>query len=105
MDMKAEDRNKLVSILRRAARQAISEDEFWAEFNALSARADEPAVDLALESATHYWGNFHSRNILLIPVKPNRWELEQGRDELQLIADGLEADWPLPELERRLKDI
>jgi hypothetical protein len=65
----------------------------------------EPVAGLAFESATHYWGNFHVRNLLFIRVKPNRHQLLQGQDELNLIADALDGNWPLPELKRRLNDI
>jgi len=100
-----EDRIKLAALLRRAAAHTIPEDEFWTEFNALSERFKEPVVEVALESATHYWGNFHKRSIFLFRLKPNRGQLEQGRNELNLIADGLEAGWELPELEEKLKAI
>jgi hypothetical protein len=92
-----EDHSKLAALLRRAASQTIPEDEFWTEFNALSERLKDPVVEVALESATHYWGNFHKRSIFLFPLKPNRGQLEQGRNELNLIAYGLEAGWELPE--------
>jgi hypothetical protein len=101
-----EERKQLAVLLRRAAAQSIPEDEFWAEFNALSDRLKGPVVEVALESATHYWGNFHARSIFfLIPVKPNRGQLEQGMDELNLIADGLDAGWELSVLEEKLKEI
>ena len=91
-----EERKQLAALLRRAAAQTIPEDEFWAEFNALSLRLKEPVVEVALESATHYWGNFHARSIFfLIPVRPDRGMFEQGRDELNLIADALDAGWEL----------
>ncbi len=103
--MDLEDRRSLATLLRRAAAQTISESEFWAQFDALSARVKEPEVGIARDTAVHYWGNFHARNILLIPVKPNRGQLEQGRNELNLIAEGLEAGWELEVLEERLNDI
>jgi hypothetical protein len=101
-----EDRKQLAALLRRAAAQTIPESEFWAEFNALSQRIKEPVVEVALESATHYWGNFHERSIFfLIPLKPKRGQLEQGKNELNLIADGLDAGWELALLEEKLKAV
>jgi hypothetical protein len=101
-----EDCNELAALLRRAAAQTIPESEFWAEFNVLSERIKDPVVEVALESATHYWGNFHQRSIFfLIPLKPKRGQLEQGKNELNLIADGLEAGWELPVLEEKLRAI
>jgi hypothetical protein len=104
--MKLEDRNHLADLLKRAAAQTISEAEFWAQINALSERVTEPVIKVALESATHYWGNFHRSSVLFfIPAKPNRGQLEQGKNELNLIAEAVEAEWDLPHLEERLKDI
>ena len=103
--MELDDRNRVAALLRRAAGQTIPETEFWAEVRALSERVNEPVLEIALESATHYWGNFHTRSIFLIPTKPNRGQLEQGRNELNLIAQALELGWELPMLEEKLKDI
>lgn len=101
-----EERKQLAALLRRAAAQTIPEGEFWAGFNALSERIKEPVVEVALESATHYWGNFHKRSIFfLIPLKPKAGQLEQGKNELNLIAEGLEEGWELPALEERLKAV
>ena len=60
---------------------------------------------MAHETATHYWGNFHSRNILLIPVKPDKYQVMQGQNELNLIAEGLEMDWSASELKQKLDDV
>jgi len=100
------DLNKLAILLKGAAEQTISEETFWAEFNALSKQTKNPIIDIALESATHYWGNFHRRSIFFfIPCKPNPGQLLQGKNELNLIADALEHRWDLPLLEKRLKNI
>jgi hypothetical protein len=104
--MEPDDRSKLAALLKRAAEQSIAESDFWAAFNILAERIKEPVVEAALESATHYWGNFHAKSILfLIPVKPSGEQLQQGRNELNLIAEALEAGWELPMLEEKLKDI
>lgn len=70
-----DDRQMLAALLRRAGARNILEEEFWKEWDLLADAMDDPAVGLAFESATHYWGNFHSRNILLLPVKPNPGQL------------------------------
>lgn len=103
--MELEDRNRLAALLRRAAAQTISETQFWAEVRALSERVGDPVMELALETATHYWGNFHARSILLIPKKPNRGQLQQGKNEMDLIAQALESGWDFPILEEKLKNI
>jgi len=75
------------------------------QFNGLVDPVHESIAGLAFESATHYWGNFHQRNLFFIRVKPDRFQLQQGQNELNLIADALDGNWPISELERKLKDI
>ncbi len=95
---------KFAELLRAAASQTIPEAVFWTQFNSLYDAVRGDAAGLAMESATHYWGNFHARNVLLMEVKPDRNQLEQGRNELKLIAEAIENDWQPSELERKLKD-
>jgi hypothetical protein len=104
--MERDTQTKFAALLRAAAAQKVSEDDFWAQFKDLVDPSSDPIAGIAYETATHYWGNFHSRSILfLIPRKPDRGQLEQGRNELNLIADALENELPVNELERRLKDV
>ncbi len=103
--MELDDRNKLADLLRRAAAQTIPETEFWVEVKPLFERVEGPVLNVAWESAIHYWGNFHARNIFWIPKKPDRWQLENGRNELNLIAEALESGWELPVLREKLNDI
>ncbi len=98
-------KQKLATLLRAAATQTVPEREFWAQFKTLVDPAGEPVAGLAYESATHYWGNFHERNVFLIRVKPDRYQLVQGQNELNLIADALDNNWPLSELQLKLKDV
>jgi hypothetical protein len=103
--MELHAQKKLAAVLRAAATQTISEKEFWAQFTGIVDPTTEPVAGLAYESATHYWGNFHERNLFLIRVKPERYQLLQGQNELNLIADAIDGNWPLSELKRKLKDI
>jgi len=96
---------KLAALLRAAATQTVPEKDFWAQFKSLVDPVREPVAGLAYESAIHYWGNFHQRNLFLNRVKPDRHQLLQGQEELNLIADALDANWPVSELKSRLKDI
>src|ERR1041385_6390532 len=74
-----EDRNELAALLRRAAAQTIPESEFWAEFNGLSERIKDPVVEVALESATHDWGNFHQRSVFSqTEARPTRTREERA---------------------------
>jgi hypothetical protein len=98
-------RVQLAQLLRAAASQTIAEEVFWYQFEALVNSGGEPAAALAYESATHYWGNFHERNLLLMRVKPSPNQLAQDQDELNLIADALLGDWPVAELKKKLKAI
>jgi len=96
---------KLATLLRAAAAKTVSEDNFWMQFNSLADPLHDPFGGVAYETATHYWGNYHSKNILLIPVKPDPYQVMQGQDALNLIADSLEQDWTIEQLKRRLKNI
>jgi hypothetical protein len=78
-----DERKNLADLLRKAAMQSISEDDFWSEFNAFAHRIDPRFFDLAFESATHYWGNFHARNLLLIPVRPDTGQVEQVKKRIE----------------------
>jgi hypothetical protein len=103
--MELETQKKFAALLRAAATQTVAEKDFWAQFKTLVDPVGEPIAGLAYESATHYWGNFHQRNLFLIPVKPDRHQLLQGQNQLNLIADALDGNWPVSELEGKLKDI
>lgn len=95
---------QLAELLRSAARLTIAETDFWTQFKALTGVHD-PIDALAYETSIHYWGNFHARNILLIKTKPDKSQLRQGQNELNLLADAYEGDWPTDEVKRKLKDI
>lgn len=103
--MEKECQERLAALLRAAAARGVSERDFWDQFRPLASAVGPPLAGIINETATHYWGNFHSRNILFIPVKPDVYQLMQGQDELNLIAEGLEQNWPVAELKRKLKDI
>ncbi len=103
--MELDTQNKLASLLRAAATQTVPEKDSWAQFKRLVDPVREPVAGLAYESAVHYWGNFHQRNLFLIRVKPDRHQLLQGQNGLNLIADGIDGNWPIEELKRKLDDI
>lgn len=103
--MDRETQVRLAALVRAAAAQAVSEGDFWTQFKALVNPFADPFAGIAYEIATHYWGDFHARNILFIPVKPNADQVMQGKDALNLVAEALEQDWPPAELRQRLDDI
>jgi hypothetical protein len=103
--MDKDTRTKFAALLRAAATRTVPEEDFWEQFKALADPFGDPIAGIAHETATHYWGNFHSKNILFISVKPDKYQVMQGQNELNLIADGLEGDWSVSDLKRRLQDI
>lgn len=103
--MELDIQKKLATLLRAAATQTVPEKDFWAQFKGLVDPAREPVAGLAYEAAIHYWGNFHQRNLFLIRVKPDRHQVQQGKEQLNLIAEGLDQDWPVEELKRKLDDV
>ncbi len=105
MMMELDVQRKLANLLRAAATQTVPEGDFWTEFKRLVDPVHEPVAGIAYETATHYWGNFHSRNIFFVRVKPDVHQLRHGQDQLNLIADALDGGWPLAELKRKLDEI
>ena len=103
--MQLDIKKQFADLLRAAAGQTISEQDFWDKFKKLELPAKDPFSRAAYETAIHFWGNFHERNLLLMRRKPDRHQVQQGKDELNLIAEGLEGDWPASELISRLQDI
>lgn len=103
--MHMETKKNFANLLRAAANQTIPESEFWDKFKELEAPADDPMAKIAYENATHFWGTFHERNLLLIRSKPDRYQVQQGKEQLNLIAEGLDQDWPIEELRRKLDDL
>jgi hypothetical protein len=103
--MKMETKKNFANLLRAAASQTISEADFWEKFKNIEAPADDPMAKIAYENATHFWGNFHERSLLLTRSKPDRYQVQQGKAQLNLIAEGLDQDWPVEELKRKLDDI
>ncbi len=103
--MNPDVKKQFADLLRAAASQTVAEQDFWDKFGKLDLPAEDAFSRAAYQTAVHFWGNFHSRSLLLIKRKPNRHQVQQGKDELNLIAEGLERDWPASELKRRLDDI
>ncbi len=103
--MAIDAQHELAILLRRAADGQLSEDAFWLEFRARSQAISKPLVEIALESATHFWGNFHERSLFLFRVRPDPGQLEEDRNQLRAIADGIESGVDANVLERRLRDL
>ena len=97
-------KRQLAAILRAAAKQTIAESDFWTQFEALTDSHD-PIEALAYEPVIHYWGNFHQINIFGFKAKPNKNQVQQGQEELNLLADALEGDWTAEETLQKLNDI
>src|SRR5258705_3118833 len=100
--MKPETKKDFADLLRAAASQTLSESEFWEKLKSLETPADDPIARIAYETAAHFWGNLHERNLLLMRSKPDRHQVRQGKEQLNIIAEGLERDWPIAELKRKL---
>jgi len=103
--MELDIKKQLAYLLRAAASQTISESDFWEKFNNVKTPANDPFARIAYETAIHFWGNFHERNLLLMRTEPDSHQVQQGKEQLNLIAEALEGDWPFSELSRRLEDI
>jgi hypothetical protein len=82
-------------VLSSFSRQTRS--RIWDQFK-IGGNLADPIAGSAHESAVHYWGNFHEKNLLLIPVKPDRYQVRQGQVELNLMADALDENWSASDL-------
>ncbi len=98
-------KKELAELLRAAARQTVSETDFWDRFKKVADPSTDSIAAVAHETATHYWGNFHSKNLLMMKTKPDPYQLQQGQEELNLIAEGLEGGWSVFDLKQRLQDM
>jgi len=103
--MELEQKRTMARLLREAASRTIEENLFWDQFKPLVGDFSDPVAGAAYESALHYWGNFHAKNLLFIPAKPDRYQVQQGQNELNLIADALDENWSASDLKHRLRDI
>jgi hypothetical protein len=97
-----EEKANVAKLLRSAADGIIPESAFWPEMERLFVTLNDPLVALAREEAFHFWGNFHERNLLLIPVRPDPLQLEQSRRVLRLLANAIENDWSEEQVQKEL---
>lgn len=100
--MEVTTRITVAETLRQAAEGTIPEEEFWRRFQDWSNSLNDPRIMLAWEQAEHYWSNFHRRNIFFIPVKPDKDQLDQGKEALLLLAKAFEEDWSQGRIEKEL---
>jgi hypothetical protein len=106
MTQEPEDsRTRAVRLFLAVADGTVSEADFWPEMDRLFQELDDPIVALAREEAHHYWGNFHARNILLVPTKPKPAFVAQGRELFRTLARALEEHWPEDKVEQAVKRI
>lgn len=103
--MEMTTRSEIAETLRRAADGMIPEDLFWEKFRDWRRSQDDPRFLTAWEEAGHFWGNFHERNIFLIPVQPDKYQLENGRTTLRMLAQAFEEDWEESRIEKALDNI
>jgi hypothetical protein len=103
--MNMNTRKEIVETLRQAADGTIPEQLFWEKFKSWRRSESDPRFMTAWYHADEYWGNFHARNIFLIPVKPNKYQLKQGQDILRILAQAFEEDWHQDRIEKALNDI
>jgi hypothetical protein len=88
----SELRLQVADLLDLIAAQPCWSDELWLRFEALlNCTHNRGLLSHAQEELIHYSGEFNSRNLLLIPVKPNAARVSEHKEELRQIADALRS--------------
>jgi hypothetical protein len=94
-------RLEIAAVLDAIAAHTGWSDHLWAQFRTLMERAEvDNILAYANEELTHYSGEFNSRNILLIRVKPDKIQVEGYQSEFQQIAKAIRSDTTWDEYKR-----
>ena len=89
---KHELRLQIADLLELIADQPGWSDKLWSRFNTLLKSADVDGVlGHADEELIHYSGEFNSRNLLLMRVKPDADQVGEHKEELRRIAAALRS--------------
>lgn len=83
-------RNEIADCLENLASQKVWNPEVWQRcYDLVGANWDDDLLAYVHDDLIHYSGEFHSRNIFGLHVKPDRAQLEQYRQEFRDVAAAL----------------
>ena len=94
-------RLEIAAVLDAIASHSGWSDELWSKFNALLEQADVGGIlAYAYEEVVHYSGEFNSRNLLMIRVKPDEIQVRGYKAEFRQIADAIRSGTTWDEYKR-----
>jgi hypothetical protein len=95
-------RDKVAKCLERLADQTAWNPQLWQQcYDLVKANWANDLLEYVHDDLIHYDGVFHSRNILGAPIKPDRRQLEQYRQEFRDVAAALRSSMSLSEAKKK----
>jgi hypothetical protein len=94
-------RLEIAAVLEAIADHTGWSDDLWSQFRALMERAEVDGILAdADEELNHYGGEFNSRNLLLIRVKPDEIQVRGYKSEFRQLADAIRTGTTWEEYKR-----
>ncbi len=94
-------RSRLADLLEDLANQrAWNEELWWQCHDSVKANWDDELLAYVHHDLVHYSGLFFERNIFGFRVKPDRYQLEEYREEFRHVAAALRSHMSLNEYRR-----
>ena len=95
-------RNRVAESLERLADQAVWNPELRRQTHELvQANWENELLRYVYDDIVHYSGEFHSYNLLGIRTKPDRYQLEQYRQEFRDVASALRSSLSLNDAKKK----
>ena len=97
-------RKQVADSLVRLSEQSEWNPELWQRcYDLVKANWDNELLEYVHDDLIHYSGEFHSRNIFGFRVKPDRYQLENYRQEFRDIASALQSGLSLSEAKQKFE--
>jgi len=95
-------RNEIAERLDELADQKQWNPELWQRcYDLVGAHQDNELLAYIHDDLIHYSGEFHSMNLLGFRVKPDRYQMENYREEFRGIASALRERLSLSEAKKK----
>jgi hypothetical protein len=95
-------RGEIAGCLESLASQKTWNSELWQRcYDLVCANREDELLAYVHDDLIHYSGEFHSRNILGFAVKPDRYQLENYRQEFPDAAASLRAGLSLADAQKK----
>jgi len=95
-------RNAIANLFDELADQQQWNPELWQRcYDLIRAHPDNELLAYIQDDLVHYSGEFHSRNLLGFRVKPDRYQMENYKQEFRGIASALREHLSLKEAQKK----